>query len=241
MGCSGSKKAVNVAEATNVPPMMKDAINEKSVEEGDAQGTCTFATLKVHLKKAALSDTLGATFEYPDGTALVIKALKTEGLIPTWNLEHVSESQELQLQVDDVIVDVNSVTGSSRKMAEAVQQATSDVVLIVRRPKVSAPMAQSNPVTDDLEKPQTEEPQPEPQELPGEMATNPEVEAHASGPALTPPLDEIDEGAPGSGQANQQQQAQQPPLLIENSMVVVSLSPEEAKDDETACCKVCCY
>jgi hypothetical protein len=123
--------------------MTKDAINETKMEESNAQSKGTSATFAVHLKKVASSDALGAAVESIDGMAsLLIKSLKNEGLIPSWNSQHVSESQELQVHVGDVIVEVNGITGSAPKMLEAFQDL--EIFLIISRGKALPSMAQPN-------------------------------------------------------------------------------------------------
>jgi hypothetical protein len=89
-------------------------------------------SFEITLEKKDAGETLGTSIFYPDSKRLIITAFKDAGLIPTWNSKN--DRPELKVNLDDVIVSVNGISGDAQKMMEAMRLVDSIVLKLIHGP-----------------------------------------------------------------------------------------------------------
>jgi hypothetical protein len=143
MGCGGSKDSTNVADSQKAPTSENKIINDENTTEGEGQVQAPPAvpaqtegegqappevppSVMISLQKDLAEDSLGLTLIHLDGKQLRVTVVKEKGLVPKWNIE---ADPERKVYPNDLIIKVNGIAGDSKKMVEAYQTTTGEILL----------------------------------------------------------------------------------------------------------------
>jgi hypothetical protein len=90
---------------------------------------------------------LGLTIvETADKTAMLVTAVKPDGLVPTWNVNHANQPEQ-HVKTGDVILQINNVSGSYQEMLEQWNTATQVALFIKHKVEEVTPEPLEEPPT----------------------------------------------------------------------------------------------